>query len=390
MASINTSTKPDRLKRLFHRLVDIYSPSGKEEEILHFLQGYLKRRGIPVHCQSVSERRYNLLMIPPEKDIRLALIGHVDTVTAYDLDDYAYKEKENLVKGLGTADMKGGCAAMVEAFTALWESGGNHIPAALCLLVGEEEEGDGAERLAEDYHFPWAIIGEPTALRPCLSHYGYIEAQICTFGKRMHASLAHLTRNPVEAMLHLMLRLTRHMERDWPDLVYNIRDLFSSPAGFAVPDRCEAWLDLHLPPSAPLGAIATEMEEVVCSGRGSAFDPNISFRTVTIDAGYELPEKGSVVEALKAACAMHSLPWEPQAFRSHSDANRLWSAGMKPVLLGPGRLEMAHSPDESVSFEEVCLGAEIYLDLLLHLSEYMKSSPALTGGTTEYPEESEA
>lgn len=50
---------------------------------------------------------------------------------------------------------------------------------------------------------------------------------------------------------------------------------------------------------------------------------------------------------------------------SHSDANQIWAAGIKPILLCPGRLEEAHVPEESVSFQEVCRTAEIYLDILV-------------------------
>ena len=93
-------------------------------------------------------------------DLQMVLIGHLDTVMAYDLENYGYKEDGDLVMGLGSADMKGGCAAMVEAFVALTENDLSLVPAALALVVGEEEEGDGTNRLIEEYHFPWAIIGE--------------------------------------------------------------------------------------------------------------------------------------------------------------------------------------------------------------------------------------
>ncbi|PIU32475.1 MAG: peptidase M20, partial [Syntrophobacteraceae bacterium CG07_land_8_20_14_0_80_61_8] len=43
------------------------------------------------------------------------------------------------------------------------------------MVVGEEEEGDGARRLVRDHHFPWAVIGEPTDLKIGLSHFGYLE-----------------------------------------------------------------------------------------------------------------------------------------------------------------------------------------------------------------------
>ncbi len=158
------------------------------------------------------------------------------------------------------------------------------------------------------------------------------------------------------------------MEKGQPQAVYNIRDLFSSQASFAVPDRCEAWLDVHLPPTAPIGEIIFELEDIFARERREDPEVNAELRFVTIDAGYELPEKGPIVQALSHVYAKHSLPWEPQAFRSHSDANQLWEAGVLPLLLGPGQLEKAHVPDESVSFQKVCLAAQLYLDLLMHLN----------------------
>ena len=93
-----------------------------------------------------------------------------------------------------------------------------------------------------------------------------------------------------------------------------------------------------------------------------------SLRIVTIDAGYELPEKGQIVESLKTVYVKRSLAWEPDVFRSHSDANQLWAAGVKTILLGPGKLDRAHAPDESIPFDQVCLAAQIYLDLLLSMA----------------------
>ena len=37
--------QPDRLKNLLRELVNIYSPSGKEEEILEYTEQYLRKTG---------------------------------------------------------------------------------------------------------------------------------------------------------------------------------------------------------------------------------------------------------------------------------------------------------------------------------------------------------
>ncbi|MFZ5571465.1 MAG: M20 family metallopeptidase [Thermodesulfobacteriota bacterium] len=357
-----------RLKKLLQRLIDIYSPSGKEEEILHYLKGYLKRNGVEVQVQPVDEHRYNLIAAPEGGDIRLALIGHLDTVTAYDLDNYLFVEKGDEVFGLGSADMKAGCAAMIEAFLSLRQTGVPQPPVALCLVVGEEETGDGAAQLMRNYRFPWALIGEPTDLVPCFQSYGYLEGQINTVGKRRHASLADRKQNAVEILLGGLLKFTSHLEHKRPELIYNIRDLFTPPAGFAVPEYGEAWIDIHLPPERSIGEIVTEIEEVVGARDNGTADITVRFRTETIDAGYALPEKGALADILKGVFKDHALPWKTSAFRSHSDANQIFAAGAKPILLGPGQLEKAHTQDESVPFHQVVKAAELYHDFMKKLS----------------------
>ena len=367
MNTTNDKIQPQRLRRLLRRLVDIYSPSGKEEEVLSYVYGYMKRHHLPVIRQFVDDSRYNLVVMPPGIDVQLALIGHLDTVVAYDLDNYGYQETGDMVRGLGTADMKSGCAAMVEAYLSVWESGFSKLPVALALVVGEEEEGDGIERLVEEYYFPWALVAEPTDLLPCLSHYGYMEIQICTRGKRLHASLADRNRNPVENMLGLLMQISRYMVERRSEGVYNIRDLFSSHVGFAVPDWCEVWLDVHLPPRSPIGDVSIDLEQIVDRNRKNNPQNNATIRFVTVHDGYELPEKGPVVDALKNQYKKRSLSWTPQAFSSHSDANRLWISGVKPILLGPGQLQMAHAPEESISFNQVQWAAELYRDLIISM-----------------------
>lgn len=356
---------PQRLHRLLRKMIDIYSPSGKEKELLDYLHDYLKRHDLPVQRQRLADGRYNLIVMPPEQNIQLALMGHVDTVSAYDLENMHFSEKDDRIHGLGAADMKSGCAAMIEAYVSLWQSGKQQLPAALVLVVGEEEEGDGTLRLLEEYHFPWALLAEPTQLIPCLSHFGYIEAQLVTRGQRRHASLANQRTNPVEHMLHLLLAVIHQMSDPRAQSICNIRDLLSSQAGFVVPDWCEAWLDIHLPPDIQAGDICAELEALVQEQVRSPQHAEAQIRFHTIHGGYRLPEKGPHVRVLKQVYREHGLPWQPSAFQSHSDANLLWIGGVKPILLGPGTLAKAHAPDESVQWREVLAASRLFRDIIL-------------------------
>lgn len=360
---------PRRLRELLRRMLDIYSPSGKETELVDYLRGVLKRRGFDVVGQAVDEERDNLLVLPANGRAELALVGHVDTVPAYDLDAYGFEEEEELIYGLGAADMKGGCAAMIEAFCALREAHGPELPVALCLLVGEEENQDGAVRLIEDLDCPWAIIGEPTELAPCLSNFGYVELLLQVAGQRRHASLASRGSHPIEKLLKIALGFMAYAEAHYPEVVFNLRDLHSSHCGFAVPEHAEVGFDLHLPPGTALGQVLQDSEDALRELFGKHHAPEATVRFPTIDAGYELPMRGPIVETLAAVYETLGLPFEPAAFRSHSDANVLWESGIRPILLGPGSLEQAHAPREFVRFAEVEKASRLYFEIGSRLAE---------------------
>ncbi|MGD2089106.1 MAG: M20/M25/M40 family metallo-hydrolase [Candidatus Aminicenantes bacterium] len=365
--------KPKRLKSLLKKLINIYSPYGKEEEIGTFLYHYLKEHGLPVLRQPVQGERVNLLVIPENTEPLLVLVGHIDTIPAPDLEDYKYKAKgkhRDKIFGLGAADMKAGCAAMIEAYICQWQVFQHRVPAALALVVGEEDLGDGAEQFLNEYHFPYAVVGEPTDLIPCFSHYGYIEANISTRGKRIHASLAHEGVNAIESMLRLILKIIDYLKSKRQDIVYNVRDLASSPSGFEVPEQCELWLDLHLPPHSAIEAVVHELEELVFNEGRENPQLNAVLQFSYLHSGYQLPEKGEIYNRLKSVYEKLSLPFAPDSFRSHSDANQFWEAGIRPILLGPGQLQHAHMPEEFVSFPQVLSAAEIYYSLLQPLTRH--------------------
>jgi acetylornithine deacetylase len=360
--------QPERLKNLFKALVNIYSPTGKEGEVLKYAEGYLKSQNLPIIKQEVDENRFNLIVLPEKRDeIGLCFVGHLDTITAHDLEDFGFREEGDTIFGLGTADMKAGCAAMMEAFTVLANKGGSFPPAGLALVVGEEEDSDGAKTLVKEFSFPWAVVGEPTNMVPCLGHYGYLEVLLRTRGKRAHSSMPELGKNAIETMLRLLLQLTEYIISRSDGLVYNIRQLSGFPGGFVVPDICEAYLDLHLLPNSRIDVLKAELEQLVkTAGKGIPYlDAYLKFEETY--SGYQISQERPLVKMLKKVYEKMSLPWETQDFRSHSDGNVLWSAGVDPIILGPGRLETAHTAGESVSFYQVLTAAQLYLNLALSL-----------------------
>lgn len=359
----------DRLRQTLIDMVDIYSPSGKEEDVQLYIENRLVNADIAVTRQEVDEERYNLVATMGRAEPRLYLVGHVDTVPAWDLDEYCATEEWGVVRGLGTADMKGGCAAMLEAWLALATlPEEQRPPVGILFVVGEEENGDGSAKFLESARPPWVVIGEPTSLSPCFSHYGYLEVALTTQGRRIHSSLPELGHNAVESMLRFLLLLGNEalFDRKNPQLVYSIREMSSSHAGFVVPDQCETYIDLHLHP----GGSPVEVQEILkaCVVKAEALIPGLKLE-INFDfasQGYELQESGHLVALFESLYPRLNLPLQFNPFRSHSDGNLFFGAGCRPLILGPGSLETAHTADEQTSLSEVEAAARIYAALCLH------------------------
>ncbi|UFS69431.1 M20/M25/M40 family metallo-hydrolase [Geomonas sp. RF6] len=359
----------ERLRKNLLEMLDIYSPSGKEEDIQLYLEEVLSSAGCRVERQTVEEDRYNLKVVLGNGDPELFLVGHVDTVHAWDLEQVGAQEENGVIHALGSADMKGGCAAMLEAFLVLNEvlSPLEHPNVGLLLVVGEEENGDGSATFLESATPPWVVIGEPTGLAGCFSHFGYLEAGFVTHGLKRHSSLPELGHNAVESMLRVLLHLGKDplFNRDRSQVVYSIREMHSSQKGFVVPDRCETWIDLHLPPDRSPVDVQEAIRRVAEDAK--LYIPGLKM-TVDFDfaaAGYNLGTENRPAEILRKLYPQLGLNLHLDAFRSHSDGNLFFAAGVKPLILGPGALETAHTPDEQVPFREVVAAARIYAALCL-------------------------
>lgn len=339
----------ERLRRLFLELVGVYSPSGKEEEALSFLEEFCAEQGCPYGVQPVDEDRYNLLLGRP--DAPLVFVGHVDTVDAWELDALGPEDLGGgWVRGLGTADMKGGCAAMVEAYLTLRREGSAR-DVGVALLVGEERDGDGATAFLREARPGRALVGEPTGLALCTSHFGYLEVELSARGRRAHASIPERGENAAEAVLAALNALLRYRAGAPEPLVLSVRHFETTNPGFAVPERAAAWVDVHLPPGRSAAAAAEYLRRAVEEAAGGP----VEVRFPTNQDGFSVTEDDPLVRACRTAGLSGA-----GAFRSHSDAGLFHSAGVPTVLLGPGRLELAHTEEERVDFAEVAEAADAY------------------------------
>lgn len=360
---------PGRLRELLLDSVAAYSPSYAEGPAVEVFASRLAREGLAVERQVVPSpagaERTNLIVRLGPQPAEMLWVGHVDTIEATHPFEPPRVEGD-ILHGLGAADMKGGCAAMVEAVIALHRSG---LPLArglvLGLVVGEEEYGDGAQSLVERVRAPLVVVGEPTDLQPCVSHNGYLECELTVEGNRVHAAVPEFGANAIHGMLTWILAILE--EAEGPELqgrvAANPREIQGGSTLFVVPAGCRALVDVHWRP----GVDPQVVFDAIGRARRTASSnhPQCRFASAAtfFSAGGENAPEDPRLAPFWRAVASAGLPRSPSTFRSHSDAAVFQRAGCVTVVCGPGKLEMAHSPEEQVSLSQVERAAEFYAAL---------------------------
>ena len=100
---------------ILKELVAIDSTLGNEAEIAFFIKEYLEKLGYSVELQEVEKNRFNLFASKGKP--KLCFFGHMDTVGIakdWSRDPFTLEIEGDKAYGLGTWDMKGGLAVILE------------------------------------------------------------------------------------------------------------------------------------------------------------------------------------------------------------------------------------------------------------------------------------
>jgi acetylornithine deacetylase len=372
-------------RALLSRLVGFDTTSRESNlPLADFLAEYLDRPGVRVaRNPSADGAKTNLVVtVGPESDDRegLVLSGHMDVVPAEESnwrsDPFTLTESGDRYVGRGTADMKGFLALATNRLAAAAASALRR-PLALLFTYDEEVGTLGARRFTETF-VPIArlprhvVIGEPTALRVVRAHKGMVRLRLEFTGRAAHSGYPHLGRSAIEpaarAIVALsVLRRALEAERppngeafpDVPFVALNVGTVAGGSAANVIPDRCEVHLGIRVLPGMTVDDVAARVRAAVA---GAVEEP-FALEPVSESPAMLLDPDAPIHRALCEAVGQR----ESHSVMFASDAGWLQRAGFESVLFGPGSIEVAHQPNESLPVEEFRRAGEV-LDGLIHRS----------------------
>jgi acetylornithine deacetylase len=271
----------------------------------------------------------------------------------------------------GAADMKGFLALAINRLA--WANVARLKHQLVLLFTHDEETGTlGARRLLDDPAalppFPRsAIVGEPTSLRILRMHKGHLRLRLSFTGVPAHSGLPHLGVNAVEAAGRAIVALTelRHsLEQERPPhaehfaevpyVTLNVARVAGGGAINVVPADCTLDVGIRLLP----GMSADEMTERVRATVQQAGSPVPFDLTVVSESPPMIaPEDAPVIRLIASELGRGQSGTGSAPFAT--DGGWLSRLGLDCVLWGPGSIEVAHKPNESLPIAEFVRAGEL-------------------------------
>ena len=299
----------------------------------------------------------------------LMLNAHYDTVGVDGMPEpFSAAIRDGKLYGRGAYDMKGSLAACMTAAKALAESDGLKAGSLVVAAVADEEYGSiGTAAVIREVKTDAAIVTEPTALKVCLAHKGYLWIEVETEGRAAHGSRfqegvdANMRMGRFLAELEKLERELRgrpeHALVGPPSLHAAMMAGGTGLSTYAA--GCKLQIERRTVPGETEAQAAGEIQEIV--DRLAAADPTFhaSVRCFFAREPFEVATDARIVQVVDRA-AEQVLGHKAQHFGDTPwmDAALLRAAGTETVVIGP-RGAGAHAAEEWVDIESVAQLAEI-------------------------------
>ncbi|MEK7991943.1 MAG: acetylornithine deacetylase [Thiotrichaceae bacterium] len=347
-------------------------------KVIELLANWCQDLGFNCDILPIAGRpdKFNLIATLGHGEGGLVLAGHTDTVPydleQWDIDPFKLTEKDGLFYGLGTSDMKGFFALILDAVQQFDPKQFKH-PLILLATADEESGMDGAKALLNTWKTgaKHAVIGEPTNMRPIRMHKGIFMEAIHLHGLAGHSSDPSLGNNALEGM-HLVITELLQWRQQLQAKYHN--PLFQVPVptlnlghihGGDNPNRicggCELQIDLRPLPNMDIDELRDMLHQRV---RQAVADTGLGVEFTALFDGIPAVETAQDAEIIQVTQKLTQHEAESVAFAT--EAPYLQQLGIEPVVLGPGDIAQAHQPNEFISIQRLQPMTNILVKLIKH------------------------
>jgi acetylornithine deacetylase len=373
---------PDYLTNILAGLVkinsinpDLSNDGVGEAEIAEYVAEQLRLSGMEVQLQELAPKRYNVVGIRRGRGggKSLMLNAHLDTVGINGMENPFIPEIQNdRLYGRGSQDMKGGLAAMLAVGRALQEAGVELSGDLIIAGVADEEYASmGTRNLIRQHVTDAAIVTEPTELRLCLAHRGFILYEIETFGRAAHGSRYKEGIDAIALMGRFIVRLEQLgyslLEREPHPLVgppsLHTSLIRGGTEASTYPAHCQMEFERRTCPGENYQKANNEIQMILNDLSNEDSNFKAALQPYLSRPPFEVSPQSEFVSLIREAMIDHlKSPVLSGGASFWTDAALLAEAGINSVLLGPTGQGL-HSKEEWVDIKSCIDLAKILISL---------------------------
>ncbi len=331
------------------RLLEAYSPTGREDEAREVLVEVSRALGLNVRVDGVGN-----VLATKGGGGRVWLVGHYDTVPGR----LPVRKIDGRIYGRGAVDAKGPLSSMLVA-ASLAEA-----PVTVAALVGEEGDSRGARHLLSGELPPYVVIGEPSNTTGVIVAYrGGAHLTLRCSAPGGHSS------SPGRSAIDLLLESIMRMREVAPGNAYDepsaaVTMIRGGEAPNVLPRRAEASIDLRIPPGHDLASILEKLERSLPDG--CSLEVGWRVPPVSVRPGDPVPRA-----LMRSIISMGRKPRLVRKYGS-SDMNLLHARVRSIAAYGPGDGRLAHTDGEFVDVRDLEFAVEVYKGAVEYLNRFLR------------------
>ena len=346
MAPVTLNLEADVVE-LTRQICDIESVSGNETELADAIQAALSAYA---HLEVLRDGDAVVARTNLGRASRVVIAGHIDTVPVADNLPVKFlpMEREQVLWGRGTVDMKAGVAVQLKLAATVAEP---NTDVTWIFYDHEEVEAskNGLGRLARNHpellNASFAVLCEPTGAQVEGGCNGTMRIEIKTHGVKAHSARPWMGKNAIHATAEILTLLANHKtdEVEVDGLVYreslNAVLISGGIATNVIPDAATITVNYRFAPSKSVAQAEAHLREIF-----AGFDLTVTDSAAGARPGLDRPEAIRFVEAT-GTTAKPKYGW--------TDVARFSDLGVPAVNYGPGDPSKAHADDENVPVSQI-------------------------------------
>ena len=375
----------ERLLSILQDLIRIRScePGWDELDVVRYLESLFAPFSVQKNIIHHGANRASMVISLEGKarsGRKLALMGHVDTMSPYDPGNWTYGPfsghlADNKVYGIGSSNAKSGVAAMTYAALKILESGQQpEHDTLLCFTADSDGEGMGAKSLLRGGFLNGVtelMFCDPTGSDIGAAQKGALWLDFSVKGHSRHIMESRQSVNALSCALKFTEKLSGQLKKISSHRILGDCSVFltqirtNGNATWMIPGFVTGRIDVRVTPCIEIDSAKKIINDTRFKVEESMPGSSLRINIINERAPVGMASDAPLIQNIQKLCRKNGRNPKIIGQTFYTDASTLVpELGIPFVIIGPGGKIFNDREDENVSLGDLAFVSQVYFDYM--------------------------